>query len=245
MTSVPCKLRSTLFALILATNAAACRSELARHVTEPEANAIIARLSDNEIEASKEAEHGGTGERYSIFVFDEDLAAATKMLTTEPRFADLAAAHAAPQPPSTRLIPTETEEYAKLHDQLERKLARSIQLLPGVTFAVVHLGRNLNQPAMSASVLVHTQSRASGAFDSKKAQQLMAGAVPGLLTDNISVVRVSQPGLAPHHKIGGRGWIRRSPLRIVAVISMIVNVLLATLVLSKPIKKLRRRFKSD
>jgi type III secretion protein J len=224
---------------LLALLLAACTTTLERDLDEAQADEVVVALGEHGIGATKEPERGGAG--FSIVVAEGDVASALAVLQSEglPRTdaPGIAEAYAEPS-----LIPTAGEERARLAQALGADLARSIEALAGVHRARVHVG--LPDPSALpldarpehavASVLVQ---RAPGAdLDEAAIRSLVAGAVPGLAPEHVTIVTSDAPApdahAVPLARIGPLSVTQSSatPLRMLLGAMLSVNVVLAAAV---------------
>jgi type III secretion protein J len=147
-----------LFALVVV----GCSAPVATDLEEGEANELVVALEDQGIAADKAAlrSHGGGGERFEVRVATRDLGDALRALDAadlprerEEGFETLL--------DDSSLVPSASEERTRETAAVSAELARSIERLPGVADARVHLsvperGRFSNAPALAprGSVLV-------------------------------------------------------------------------------------------
>jgi len=145
------------------------------------------------------------------------------------------------------LIPTRSEQQQRASRVLALDLARSIELLPGVLRARVHLTlpatdaalMDLNTPtrpaAPSAAVLLLRASNAVGVAE--PVRTLMTAAVPGLTPQTIALIETvqAQPGVrcAPLARVGPVGVTRASvhTLKVWLGISLAAHMVLASALL--------------
>jgi type III secretory pathway lipoprotein EscJ len=138
------------------------------------------------------------------------------------------------------LVPSRTAEHAKLIAGTAGELERSLRAAPGVHGVRVHLavpvktalGAETKDPPPTASVLISHRS-ANPPLAVPDVQRLVAGAVPGLSTEHVSVVMTPLPASA---KPGDRELARfgpitvtRSsmlPLRVVVAGAALLNIVL-------------------
>lgn len=181
-------LRAAALALALCACSAAVRSGVREH----EADALILLLDEAAIAATKErAQRPST---FEVHVPRADLASALRALRShgrldpdQPGFADVLG-----EPP---LVPTPAEERDRRAIALAGELARTIEQLPGVARARVHLSPPSPRPALDAppatwraSVVV--QRRAGRpALDEASLRSLLQGAVDPLPATQIAIVQ--------------------------------------------------------
>jgi type III secretion protein J len=218
-------MRFVVALLVLAL--AACTTELERGLSEASADEIVVTLADHGIGATKEAERGSG--RFGVRVLESEVPAALSVLRDEglPREVSPSLAESFAEP---SLIPTAGEERARLAAALASDLERTIESLDGVHAARVHVG--LPDPSAVpldeqpeprvASVLVRRD--AGAVIDEAAIRTLVAGAVPGLSTDHVSVVTVE------HAASAARPLVHLGPITVtegsVTPLKVIVGVLL-------------------
>jgi type III secretion protein J len=234
---------SLLFLLALA----GCEATLVSGVDEAQANEVVAALAAAGIPSKKVAggtTPGGAGTGapeggHRVEVAPADLPRGLRVLE--------AAALPRPASPSLSdvfsgggLVPTPTEERARLASAYAGELARTLETLPGVRRARVHValpdgsGLRLDDgadggrhPVASVMLLVAPPSPADGsggpaaeasALDDAGVARLVAGAVDGLEPESVAVVRVPGPP-APRPALTGAGsppLVRVGPFRLAA-----------------------------
>lgn len=174
-----------------------CQADLERGLDEEQANAILVALDRAGIGASKEPEAGGGDEpSFTIRVAPDDVAPGLAILRAE----------GLPRPPQAgladtfgqgSLVPTATEERARLTAALSAELARTVESLDGVLDARVHialpepqrLGLGAPRPRPRASVMVRHRAEARR-FDDDAVRRLVAGAVEDMDPENVAVVSI-------------------------------------------------------
>lgn len=218
---------------------ASCSTTLERGLTEPQADEIVVALGERGIGATKEAERGGDG--FDVVVLDDDVGRALSVLRDEglPRAEEPGMADAFAEP---SLVPTAGEERARASTALSADLARSIESLGGVHDARVHVGlpdpgvvpMDEAPPVAVASVLVHVADGQT--VDEGAIRALVAGAVPGLSVERVTVVGVPVPpprtSVEPLVAVGPIYVTQGSALALRTVLAAMlgVNVLLAVAV---------------
>lgn len=177
---------------------AGCKAQLERGLDERQANEIVLSLHDAGIRATKQANARGRADAsgFSVWVDQDDI----------PRALATLRAQNLPRPPDrgfhevfgdTGLIPSSTEETARLMEAIAGELARTLRLMEGVLDARVHvvLGNQRdstpNAHAPRASVLVVMQADVSP-LSQKNIRHLVAGAVPDLEPNQIALVVTSR-----------------------------------------------------
>lgn len=176
--------------------ASGCQAELERGLDEAQANAVLVALDEQGIGATKAAEVGAGDEpSFVVSVAPDDVAAALAVLRAEglPRRDD----------PGLELfdegslVPTQTEERARMTAAISGELARSIEAIDGVLDARVHLALPRSEgfaldaprPRARASVLVRHRG-ATPPYDEAAVRRLVAGAVEDLAMDDVAVIGV-------------------------------------------------------
>ncbi len=202
-------MRTRLLAVLgVAVAASACRTEIVHELAEPEANEILVLLSESGIHASKEPEEGGREITWKVIVHPQDAAQATRILQE----------NELPRPKTTGfeifdqggLIPTATEERAKLLQSISGELSRTLRSIDGVLLARVHinipetndLADVKEKPLPTASVLIKYRNLAGPdrpptppPVGKREVQELVARAVQDLKPEAVAVVEV--PGVLP------------------------------------------------
>jgi type III secretion protein J len=233
-------MRRALLAIALVVELAGCQAAIESGLDEAQANRVIVALDEHGIHGAKEPDARSGRERtYSVLVATDDVAPALAALRAEqlPAEPDPGIADVFAEP---SLVPTETEERARLTAALGGELARSIESLEGVLDARVHLALperaviqlDEERARPRASVLI----RHRGAPPPEDAvRRLIAGGVQDLDPDDVAIVAVpaaeaaeSAPRLA---SIGPIAVARGSApaLRLVLGAMLATNVVLALL----------------
>lgn len=183
------------FALALALVAGACKATLRAGLSEDQANQIAVALDSAQIAAVKVASPGaGSARRFEVQVATGDMPSALRVLERErlprPETAGLAELYA-----ESGLVATPSEERARWAAATAGELARSLERLPGVIDARVHLTPveaplALDAPARSAkaSVLVR-RKLGTHPIEETAVRALVAGAVDGLAADQVVVIQ--------------------------------------------------------
>jgi type III secretion protein J len=223
--------------------AAACNVPVAANLDESDASDAVVALEKNGVASEKERdpEHEGT---YRVVVTRDDAAAALRVLSAEGL-----PPHAAPGVLDAlgkgSLVPSRLSEHVKVVTGTSGDLERSLRALDGVVSARVHLAvpprdplaLGEKAPLATASVLLRHRGPTPplAAFD---VQRLVAGAVPGLLPENVSIVMTAAPapGLSPAKELSRLGPLTvtrssMSPLRGMIAVAVLSNVVLLGFVL--------------
>ncbi len=177
--------------------ASGCQSTLESGLPEAQANEIVVALDRHGIHAQKETDRApGSTNTFSVTVASDDMAAALTILDAEhlPRHATRGLSEMFDE---ASLVPTHTEESARLRAALAGELARSIQSIDGVLTARVHIAladteaRLLDQPQIEprASVLIRHRGQ-TPPYDEEAIKRLVAGAVSGMETSAVAIVGV-------------------------------------------------------
>jgi len=181
---------------VCAGGSAACaRVSVQTALPEEGANEVARALLQAGIPAEKSASPGEEG-RFAVEVPAADAARAFDVLRSAglPRaeargFAELYA--------GDRLVPTASEDRARLQAAMVGELSRSIESVEGVLSARVHLSLPERDPLadgagaepVRASVLIRHGALAPP-LDEGSVRRLVAGGVPGLTAENVAVVAV-------------------------------------------------------
>ena len=185
----------------LAVLSSGCSVELEHGLDERQANRVTGVLEAAGVSADKVAEEGAS-DAYKIVVARSEAGRAFALLDARdlPRreqhgLADTFAA--------SSLLPSATEDRARLGAALAAELERTLEGVPGVVGARVHLALPVEEPLVgaaeharpTASVLL----KAAGALPLADAdvQKIVAGAVPGMQAADVSVVRAGGAADAP------------------------------------------------
>ena len=189
----------------------ACTSLVRSGASEREADALVLALDDSAIAATKERARGR--ESYEVHVASAELATALRVVrdsgaaqVAQPSFAEL---YGEPS-----LVPTPSEERIRFAHATAGELARSIEQLPNVAHARVHLSppeprQLLDAPASAWRASLIVQRRAGSApLDEETLRSLVSGAVEPLPHGNVAV---AQTELAP---VRITQWVRLGPFTV-------------------------------
>jgi type III secretion protein J len=171
-----------------------CGVELEHGLDERQANQVATLLESNGIAADKVAED--TGGAYQIEVASGDAARAFRLLEAHdlPRRNQKGLAETFAE---ASLLPSPVEERARLAAALGAELERTLDELPNVVAARVHLALPTDDPLFSeapparATASVLLKSRGPLSVGEADVQRLVAGAVPALAAADVSVVMTS------------------------------------------------------
>lgn len=190
--------------IALAIGACGCQAAIESGLPEAQANRVLVALDQHGIHGVKEPERAA-GERatYSVVVAPEDVAAALAVLRAE----DLPSE---PEPGLQEmfgegsLVPTATEERARLTAALGGELARSIEAIDGVLDARVHVALADRSDVLlddapdrpRAAVLIRHRG-AQPPYSDDAIRRLVAGAIQGMDPADVAIVGVAAPELVP------------------------------------------------
>jgi type III secretion protein J len=221
----------------------ACSSAVASDLPESEANRALVALESRGVAAEKERDPE-TENRFRVLVARDEAAAAAAVLSQE-------AVPSRDNPGvlqslgSGSMVPSRLAEHARLLTGISGELEQSLQAIDGVVSARVHLASPERSPLdpeqepakPSASVLLRHRG-AQPPLASSEVQRLVAGAVPGLEPQAVSVVAstaaaVARPADRELRRVGPITVTRASlsPLRAVAGGAVLLNLLLLAAVL--------------
>ena len=208
-----CSMRSALCGLLLVGTVGGCKADIEHGLDERQANRSMLLLDEAGISADKTEEDRGT---FVLAVPRADAARAVSVL----------AAHDLPRPAqkgiaetfaSGSLLPSPIEEQARLLAATAAELERTLEGLPGVLSARVHLAAPAPGPLpgletsakgrTTASVLVKVDRPLP--IGDGEVRQIVAGAVPELVVSDVSVVvaRVSSG-------VAAEPLVQLGPLRV-------------------------------
>jgi type III secretion protein J len=199
-------------ALVLLLPACA-EEEILHRLDEAQANQVLVVLAEGGVEGRAVASVGDDG-ALAVRVAPGEAGEARRILAGRdlprarpPGFSDLFG--------SPGLVPTPVEERARYLHALSGELSRSLETVPGVTGARVHLALPAPDPlrpeaprAPRASVLLRCRPGSRGAIEAQVEglRRLVAGAAEGLEPASVSVV-VTETG-APVAPPASRRWPR-------------------------------------
>lgn len=226
--------------IALAIGACGCQAAIESGLPEAQANRVLVALDQHGIHGVKEAERS-SGDRatYSVVVAPDDVAAALAVLRAE----DLPSE---PEPGLQEmfgegsLVPTATEERARLTAALGGELARSIEAIDGVLDARVHLALADRSDVLlddaperpRASVLIRHRG-ATAPYSDEQIRRLVAGAIQGMDPSDVAIVAVAASEIAtstPHLTSIGPIAVSRgsaTTLKLILGSMLAMNVLLA------------------
>jgi type III secretion protein J len=193
-----------------------CTAPVASDLPESDANQALVALEKQGISASKERDPEGEG-TFRVLVAKDDASSAAIVLTQE---------NLPPRPSpgvleavgKSGMVPSRSSEHARLVAGTSGDLERSLRALDGVVSARVHLAvpprdalaLGEDKPTTTASVLVRHRG-ATPPIAPSDIQRLVAGAVPGLSAEQVSVVMTPSPA---HARPAERGLSQFGPLSV-------------------------------
>jgi type III secretion protein J len=218
---------------------AGCEAELAAGLPDEQASALVVALDEAGIASGRSLDGASEPPRYRVTVAPDDVADALAVMRAEGLPRD--------EPPGLAetfsegsLVPTPTEERARLAAALSGELARSIEEIDGVLVARVHLA--LPEPVTLALDAPPAEPRASvliryrgevAPYDEGAVRRLVAGAIEHLTEANVAIVGVrSAPRPALERRLAQIGPIAvtrgsATALKLVLGGSFTLNVLVA------------------
>jgi type III secretion protein J len=225
---------------------AGCSVPVAGALEDSEANQVVVALERASVDATKEVDPQAEG-KWRVTVARDDAAHALAVMRDE----ELPRA----RPPGVldavgkgALVPSEAAEHAQLVAGLEGDLERTLEGVDGVLRARVHLSvparsalRDEAPQRGTASVLLeHRGSTPPLSADS--VQRLVAGAVAGMLPNDVNVVLVSRAAPPAGNETAGelghvgpiavaRTSLRALQAALVALVALVAALAGATLVL--------------
>lgn len=217
----------------------ACTGALRSGLSELEADALVLALDDHAIAATKEPSRGRA--TFEVRVARGELPAALRVLESRGQLAhrqpDMDAVYGSPS-----LVPTPLEEATRRAAALAGELARTLEALPGVARARVHLTppaprAALDAPAETwrASVLVQ-RAAGEGPLDEAALRALLGGAVAPLPAEHIAIVQRESraPRPAAWARVGPFTVAQRDAPRLRAALAgaLALNALLAALLIA-------------
>jgi len=240
----PSTSRSGVWLACAATFLVACNVPIAMGLDENDANHAVVALEKSGVAADKERDPESEG-RWRISVARDDASSAAGILSAE----------SLPPPASpglletlgqSSIVPSQASEQAKLVTGIAGELERSLRSLDGVVSVRVHLAMPVPDPLSpdeapvpaSASVLLRHRGSAPP-ISILDIQRLVAGAVPALRAEHVSVVAspVPQPSRPAERELSRFGPVTVTrgsvfPLRSIVGGALVLNLgLLAALLL--------------
>lgn len=231
-------MRWGLIAVLLCGSLAGCTSVVRSGLSEQEAAALLLALDDSTIAAS--VERAGARGSYEVRVPRADLTRALRVVrasgalqAAQPAFDDVYEEPA--------LVATPAEERARHAFATAGELARSIEALPNVRRARVHLTPPEPRPALDAppgtwrAALLVQRDAGSPPIDEGALRTLLQGAVAELPSSAVAIVQseLARPRPIEHTRIGPFTVAKRDApfLRAALAGALALNALLAILLI--------------
>lgn len=189
-----------LLAVALVALLSGCSEPVAYGLEESEANAVAVALEHAGVDATKEVDPTAEG-RFRVSVARDDASAALGILRDEalPRIKPKGVLDAVGQ---GSLVPSRAAEHAQFLAGLSGDLESTLLGIDGVLSARVHLQvpepdplRSAPAEKATASVLLGHRG-ATPPLANEAVARLIAGGVPGLLVEQVSVVQLARPARA-------------------------------------------------
>lgn len=229
-------------AALLGLSLSGCTTAVASDLPEGEANRAVVALEQHGVSAEKERDPEAEG-RFRVSVGRDEAAAAAGVLAQE-------SVPSRENPGILQslgtgsMVPSRLAERARLLSGISGELEQSLQAVDGVVSARVHVAApdknplDDQEPAKpSASVLIRHRG-AAPPLATSDVQRLVAGAVPGLLAADVSVVCTpapasTRPADKELRRVGPITVTRASlsPLRLLAAGAVLLNLALLAAVL--------------
>ncbi len=226
-----------LTVILLALALGACDATLISGVNETQANRMIAALHGASIAADK-SQNGTDEHSFMVTVARDDLGQALAVVggqgLPEAPNAGLAEVYA-----DQGLVPSPSEDAAKLASALGGELARTMEAMEGVITARVHIAPtpppNTRGQAESSRASVFIRSTPDTKIAPEKIQTLVAGATPRLQSADVEVIvehasahkNASVPPALTRVGPFSVSAASAGPLRATVAISLAFNVLAA------------------
>lgn len=230
-----------------------CSARVTGGLDEERANEAVAWLASHGVAASKASETGAGEARYSIEVPRAEVGEALALLEDAnlPRRDDPGIAETYAE---TSLVPSPTEERVRFLSAVAGELSRTIERIDGVVDARVHIAspenvlRAIDEPPPPARASALVTIRPGTHVERESIRELIAGAVDGLVRDQVSVVVVARASLAdrrsPYAHLGPFRVSPSSlrPLGALLTLSIALHVALAAAVLALLRRRIPGRF---
>jgi len=190
-TMIPTIIPSILAVLLLGA-ISGCSVDLVHELPERQANQVVVLLRGSGIVADKKLEQRGVGTRQSLYVVTVPPADETRALGLLGQLG-LPTQTAGPTEKSSKLLPLPEERRAEAAAELSRSIENTLESLPEVLEARVHLALPEPEPLQPLGALRPTSSvllrlKAPLLASSKDLAELVAKAVPGLDPRDVSIV---------------------------------------------------------
>ncbi|HMJ10763.1 MAG TPA: hypothetical protein VK524_05110 [Polyangiaceae bacterium] len=202
--------------LLVALAPAACAVPVAGALSDADANRVLTALEASGVAATKEPDPENEA-RFQVSVAREDASLAVTVLNNE-ALPPAKAPGVLDALGESGIVPSRTAEHAKLVAGTAGDLERSLRAIDGILSARVHLAvpeadslspeETPRQP--SASVLVRHRG-INPPLAVADIQRLVAGAVPGLLPSQVSIVATPTPARA---RLAERELARLGPVTV-------------------------------
>jgi type III secretion protein J len=246
--------RPSSLAIVVTFAAMGCSVELEHGLDERQANQVASVLGGAGIPAEKAAE-SGQNDRFLISVPRGDVARAFQVLEERdlPRRGQKGLAEMFGD---SSFLPSAVEERTRLGAAIATELERTLEGIPGVTSARVHLALPPEESVIgemarqrpTASVLVKT--RGSLPISESDVRRLVAGGVHTLQTADVAVLVTTQPSEAKAQILDQLGPLRiahesRSTAATLAASLLLLILLLgvAVAVIALRLNALKRRLR--
>ncbi len=203
----------TAWALGLAClGAAGCSVPIVAGLDESDASQVVVALEQSGVASEKDRDPDKEG-AYRVTVAHDDAGAALAVLA-EQGLPPPAAPGVLEALGKGSMVPSRVAEHARVITGTSDELERSLRGLDGVLSARVHLGvpgrdpleLDAKPPTATASVLLRHRGP-TPPLTASEVQRLVAGAVPGLLPEEVSVVMLPAPPRPrqPEHQLAQLG----------------------------------------
>lgn len=220
-----------------------CAVPVASGLGDEDANHVVVALEQNGVLSQKESDPESEG-HFRVTVAREDASAAVAVLTHE-NLPPARAPGVLDALGESSLVPSRTAEHAKLVTGIAGDLERSLRAVDGVLSVRVHLAvpepdplGNEDKPGIPTASVLMRHRGATPPIAASEVQRLVAGAVPGLLPAQVSVVATpsAAAGRPPDRELARMGPItvtRASllPLKLLIAGAAVLNVVLIGLML--------------
>ncbi len=233
---------------------AGCGVELEHDLDERQANQVSSVLESAGIPTEKVSETG-SGDHYKVIVPRSEATRAFQLLEARdlPRRGERGIAETFG---SSSFLPSAVEERARYSAALSTDLERTLEGVPGIVTARVHLALPAEEPLVgdtahqrpTAAVLLKT--RAALAITDSDVRRLVAGSVHDLQTADVNVVVALQGAEAPPPDLDRLGPLRvaresRSTAAALAISGLVLILLLglAVALVAFRVGALRRRLR--
>ena len=190
---------SPALVLAAAVGLSACRTEIAHDVSEADANRLVALLAESGIAAHIEAA-GTHGERASTVLVPAADAARARIVLSHRELPTKRAPGLAEVFDRTALVPTPTEEQARLVQALQGELSTTLESVEGVVAARVHLSLpgarrglldGVEPPAPPSASVVFRYRGEAPTISEEDVRSIVSGAVADLSPERVTVVTIA------------------------------------------------------